>query len=178
MKVRVTYASPMPRVEPAPINPEGNPVSNSLLARVMGRRPDVLKAFARLDTTLRFKGLLSLELKEAVRRATAGGVGCEYCQSLGAPEVHKDARISLAVGFAEVVAADPSGISDATFDVLREEFSEEEIVELVAWICLVSIAGQMFGAVLGLEPASAEEAAEYQQALAEIEAQVKAKAAA
>jgi alkylhydroperoxidase family enzyme len=169
----------MPRVEPAPINPDGNPVSNSLLARVMGRRPDVLKAFARLDMTLRFKGLLPLELKEAVRRATAGGVGCEYCKSLGAPEDHKgDTRTSLAVGFAQLVAADPTGISDATFDVLREEFSEDEIVELVAWICLVSIAGQMFGAVLGLEAASPEEAAEYQRALVDIEAQVKAKAAA
>ena len=28
----------------------------------MGRRPDVLNAFARLDTTLRFKGILPLEL--------------------------------------------------------------------------------------------------------------------
>jgi alkylhydroperoxidase family enzyme len=168
----------MPRVEPAPINPDGNPVSNSLLARVMGRRPEVLKAFGRLDTTLRFKGSLPLELKEAVRRATAGGVGCAYCTSLGAPEEHGDTRTSLAVGFAEMVAADPSGITDAQFDVLREEFDEDEIVELVAWICLVSIAGQMFGAVLGLEPASPQEAADYQQALLDIEAQVKAKAAA
>jgi alkylhydroperoxidase family enzyme len=143
----------------------------------MGRNPDVLKAFGRLDTTLRFKGRLPLELKEAVRRATAGGVGCEYCTSLGAPAELRDARTSLAVGFAELVAADPSGISDAQFDVLREEFDEEEIVELVAWICLVSIAGQMFGAVLGLEAASPEEAAEYQQALLDIEAQVRARAA-
>ena len=45
----------MPRVAPAPPDPHGNAVSNSLLARVMGRRPDILKAFARLDTTIRFK---------------------------------------------------------------------------------------------------------------------------
>jgi alkylhydroperoxidase family enzyme len=165
----------MPRIEPAPVNPDGNPVSNSLLARVMGRRPDVLKAFGRLDSTLRFKGLLPLELKEAVRRATAAGVGCEYCRSLGAPEAHSgDMRTSLAVGFAELVAADPTAISDAQFDILHEEFSEEEIVELVAWICLVSIAGQMFGAVLGLEAASTEEADEYQRALGEIQAQLSA----
>src|ERR1700755_2441324 len=135
----------MPRIAPAPLNPDGNPVSNSLLARVMGRRPDILKAFARLDTVIRFKGVLPLELKEAVRRATAGGVGCEYCRSLGAPEEIKDSRTSLAVGFAELVAADPTGVSDAMFDVLREEFNEEEIVELVAWITLVSISGEMFG---------------------------------
>jgi alkylhydroperoxidase family enzyme len=158
----------MPRVEPAPFNPDGNAVSNSLLARVMGRRPDVLKAFGRLDTTLRFKGLLPLELKEAVRRATAGGVGCEYCTSLGAPrDDQADPRTSLAVAFAELVAADPTGVDDSMFRALREEFSEDEIVELVAWICLVSIAGQMFGAVMGLEAASPEEASGYQDVLSD-----------
>ena len=105
------------------------------------------KAFGRLDTTIRFKGRLPVELKEAVRRATAGGVGCEYCASLGSPkDSYEDRASSVAVGFAQMVADDPKGISDGMFDVLREEFDEEEIVELVAWTCLVAIAGQMFGA--------------------------------
>jgi alkylhydroperoxidase family enzyme len=167
----------MPRVEPAPIDPNGNAVSNSLLARVMGRRPDILKAFGRLDTTIRFKGTLPLELKEAVRRATAGEVGCEYCQSLGEPRTDNvDTKTGLAVAFAELVAKDPAGIDDSMFNVLREEFTEEEIVELVAWTTLVAIAGQMFGAVLGLEATTEEGAAEYQQAMIDIDAQVKAKA--
>jgi alkylhydroperoxidase family enzyme len=153
----------MPRVEPIPASPDGNAVSNSLLARVLGRRPDVLKAFARLDTTLRFKGLLPLEIKEAVRDATAGKVGCDYCASLSVPRpANADPRLSLAVAFAELVAQDPNDVPAGMFDVLREEFSEEEIVELVAWTCLVAIAGQMFGAVMGLEATTPEEAAEYQ----------------
>src|SRR5215213_597992 len=122
----------MPRVEPVAVTPDGNAVSNSLLARVLGRRPEVLRAFGRLDSALRFKGLLPLALKEEVRLATAGGVGCEYCDSLGEPEAdHGDARTSLAVGFAQMVAQDPSGIDDAMFGILREEFSDDEIVELV-----------------------------------------------
>ena len=167
----------MPRVEPAPIDPDGNAVSNSLLARVMGRRPDILKAFGRLDTTIRFKGILPLELKEAVRRATAGEVGCEYCQSLGEPRTDiVDSKTGLAVAFAELVAKDPAGIDDSMFNVLREEFTEDEIIELVAWITLVSIAGQMFGAVLKLEATDEAGAAEYQRAMVDIDAQVKAKA--
>ena len=167
----------MPRVEPAPLDPDGNAVSNSLLARVMGRRPDILKALGRPDTTLRFKGVLPLELKEAVRRATASGVGCEYCQSLGEPRTDiADSRTGLAVAFAELVAKDPAGIDDSMFNVLREEFTEDEIIELVAWITLVSIAGQMFGAVLKLEATDEAGAAEYQQAMVDIDAQVKAKA--
>lgn len=157
----------MTRIEPAPPNPEGNALSNSLLARVLGRRPDILKAFGRLDMTIRFRGQLPLELKESVRRATAGSIGCEYCASLGEPRVDdSDRRESLAVAFAQMVAEDPAGITDGHFDVLREEFTEEEIVELVAFICFIGIAGQMFGAVMGLPGASPEEAAAYQDAAA------------
>jgi alkylhydroperoxidase family enzyme len=165
----------MPRVEPVPLDPDGNAVTNSLLARVMGRRPDILKAFGRLDTVIRFKGLLPMELKEAVRRTTASGVGCEYCRSLGAPPAEiEDPRTALAVAFAEVVARDPQGIDDAMFRALRAEFTEEELVELVAWTTLVSIAGQMFGAVMGIEAASAEEAADYQRTLYALEARARA----
>lgn len=159
----------MPRIEPAPLSPDGNALSNSLLARVMGRNPDILRAFGRLDTTIRFKGKLPVELKEAVRRATAGGVGCEYCASLGAPkDSYDDMRTSVAVAFAQMVAEDPKGISDGMFDVLREEFDEEEIVELVAFICLVGIAGQLFGLVMGLEATTEDEAEAYQAALSEL----------
>src|SRR6201999_1079039 len=100
------------------------------------------------------------KMKESIRRATAGEVGCDYCISLGTYEPdHDDKRESLAVAFALMIADDPKGISDAQFDVLREEFDEEEIVELVAYTCFVAIAGQLCGATLALEPASDEEAA-------------------
>jgi alkylhydroperoxidase family enzyme len=156
----------MPRIEPAAV--DGNAVQSSLLARVLGRRPEILKAFGRLDTTIRFRGLLPMELLEAVRRATAGEVGCAYCASLGEAQSDLgDRRTSLAVAFAQLVVQGPADITDGQFDVLREEFSEEEIVELVAYICLVSVAGQMFGAVMGLEAAEPEEAAAYQETLAE-----------
>jgi alkylhydroperoxidase family enzyme len=157
----------MPRIEPVPPDPDGNPVTNSLLARVMGRCPSVLRAFGSLDASIRFHGTLRSELLEAVRRATACTVGCNYCSSLGPPVGEDaDARTKLAAAFAELVAEDPSAITDEQFDVLREEFTDEEIVELVAFICLVGIAGQMFGAVMGLEAADAEEAAGYQMMLA------------
>jgi alkylhydroperoxidase family enzyme len=151
----------MPRVTPADL--EGNAVQTSLLARVLGRRPEILKAFGRLDATVRFKGSLPVELKEAIRRATAGHTGCEYCKSLGEYEPNPaDRRESLAVAFAELMAEDASAITDAQFDVLREEFSEDEIVELVAFIAFIAIGGQLFGAALKLEPAPAEEVEAYQ----------------
>jgi alkylhydroperoxidase family enzyme len=159
----------MPRIDPMPASADGNAVTNSLLARVMGRCPDILNAFGGLDAAIRFHGRLPGDLYEAVRRATADQIGCEYCSSLGQLEQLEvgpaQVRTGLAVAFAQMVAEDPSAITDEQFAVLREEFSEDEIVELVAFICLVGIAGQMFGAVMGLEPTSPEEAAEYQQIL-------------
>jgi alkylhydroperoxidase family enzyme len=164
--VIVDEGGSMARVAPLPVDPAGNAVTNSVLARVLGRRPEILAAFGRLDAAARFHGLLSPALKESLRRATAGEIGCAYCESLGTgtPEP-ADRRESLAVAFAKMIAEDPAGISDAQFDVLREEFTEEEIVELVAFVCFVGIAGQMFGAVMGLEAADPEEAAAYQAVL-------------
>jgi len=156
----------MTRITPAEL--EGNAVQTSLLARVMARRPEVLTAFGRLDAALRFHGLLPTSLKEAVRRATAAEIGCEYCRSLGEPKQDPDdRRESLAVAFAQMIAEDPTDISDAQFDVLREDFTEEEIVELVAFVCFIAIGGQLFGATLKLEPASAQEIAAYQAVLAD-----------
>jgi alkylhydroperoxidase family enzyme len=155
------------RIEPVPVPDGTNPLQFSALSRILARvGPEVLEANRRLNSTLRFGGLLSVELKEAVRRATAEQVGCVYCASLSAPgHEAADAREGLAVAFAQMVADDPKAISDAQFDVLREEFSDDEIVELVAWICLVVIAGQTFGAVMKVEAATPEEAAAYQEAL-------------
>lgn len=153
----------MPRITPLPADPSGNAVTNSVLARVMGRRPEILTAFARLDATTRFHGVLSPSLKESLRRATAGQIGCEYCASLAGDRPDEAGqRESLAVAFAQLIAQDPAGITDAQFDVLRAEFTEPEIVELVAFVCLVGVAGQMFGAVMRLEAADPQEAAEYQ----------------
>jgi hypothetical protein len=66
----------VPRIEPLPAPPGANPLQFSVLAGIMARRPDVLAAFSKLNRTLRFEGLLSVELKESVRRATAVKVGC------------------------------------------------------------------------------------------------------
>jgi alkylhydroperoxidase family enzyme len=148
----------------SPVDLQGNAVQTSLLARVLGRRPEILQAFGRLDAAARFHGLLAPSLKEAVRRATAGEVGCAYCQSLGTHQPDPDdRRESLAVAYALLIAEDPTAISDAQFDVLRSEFNEDEIVELTAFICFVAIGGQLFGAALALEPASPQEARAYQQ---------------
>ena len=65
-------------------------------------------------------------------------------------------RESLAVAFADAVAEDHTAISDGQVRVVRDEFTIPEIVELLIWISF-EYAGQMFGCLIGDEPASAEE---------------------
>jgi alkylhydroperoxidase family enzyme len=144
------------RIEPASI--DGNQYE-----RTMGHRPEILAKWFELDETIRFAGTLPPALKEEVRRSLAPGVGCVFCASLGtAAHEHPDARESLAIAYAEMLRQDPNGIDDDTFGVLKQEFSDAEIVELTAW-SLFMIAAQAFGAVFKIEPATADEIAAYAQ---------------
>lgn len=159
----------MPRIEPLPAPPGANPLQYSVLAGIMARRPEVLEAFGSLNRSLRFEGLLPPALKESVRRATAYKVGCRFCATVGGElgAEFADAREALAVGLAEQIAVSAKSVSDEQFEALRAEFSDDEIVELVCWICLVSVAGQMFGAVMDVREATTDEAISYQRAVQE-----------
>jgi alkylhydroperoxidase family enzyme len=149
----------MPRIEPT----AGKGV---LVARVLGRCPDMLDALVHLDEAVRVRGRLSRRLKETVRRSAAPEVGCRYCVSLGeAPSEFVDHREELAVALTYQMLDDPAAVSDELFEQLRAEFDEEEIVELVAWVAYLVIGGQTFGAVMGLEPAEPGEAEWYQRSV-------------
>lgn len=58
--------------------------------------------------------------------------------------------------FASAVAEDYREITDAQVRTLFEGFSTAQVVELLVWISF-EYAGQLFGSVVGNEPATAEE---------------------
>jgi alkylhydroperoxidase family enzyme len=152
----------MPRIEPL-----GDASEGSSLGRIMKRRPEIAGAWSKLSDTVRFTGLLPTELKEAVRASTAGLVGCEFCASVGdGPPKDPDTRTSLAIAVAQLIVEDHGSVDEKTFVVLREEFSEEEIVELLALICIVCIGGQTFGSVTGVEASDEQEAEGYRRSKA------------
>lgn len=147
----------MPHVTPLPEDTMQAPA----FARILGRRPEVAEAWSAVSSTLRFSGLLPTDLKEAVRQATAGRIGCQFCATVGEPLGEADRRTSLAVAVAQLIAEDHASVNEKTFDVLREEFTEDEIVELIALICFVCVGAQTFGSVMGVEPATDEEREAY-----------------
>jgi alkylhydroperoxidase family enzyme len=141
-------------------------VGDSTADRVMGHRPEVLAAWDGLKHALvGLSSTLSPELKEQVRRTLALHTGCEFCASLGRPAAEQPSpQDSLAVAFAEAVAMDHAAVSGGQRDVLRAGLTVPEVVELLTWI-VFEYAGQMFGALIGDEPATAQERAAFEAAV-------------
>ena len=133
----------------------------------MGHRPEVLAAWNGVKHALVGpSSTLSPELKEQVRRTLALRTGCEFCASLGRPAAEQPSRRdALAVAFADAVATDHTAITDAQLELLLEDFTVPQVVELLTWI-LFEYAGQMFGALIGDEPATEEERTVFAAAVA------------
>ncbi len=141
------------------ISPSGQP--GNVFEQVMSHCPGAMAKWWDLECELRFDGLIEPEIKEEIRRSMAPEVGCQFCASLApVKDEYVNPRESLAVAYAMLLAKDPRDIDDEVFTVLREEFTEPEIVELTLW-SLFMIASQAFGAVLKIPAASDEEITSY-----------------
>ena len=151
----------MPHIPPTGV--EAGPSS-----QILDHRPEIRVAWEALDDALLGPGsTLPVSLKENVRRALASDLGCRFCASFGSPPAEPaDSRESLAIAFAELAAEDHRSIGAPMFETLREEFSDEEIVELCAWVCF-KIGSNMLGAILGLDPSTEEQRREYEAMLAD-----------
>ncbi len=151
----------MPRVPyfpPQELPTDLQPLGPDPFYGILAHRPEILREWNALDKA--FFGPSSLvdnHIKEEARRTLAQGVGCRFCASLGTPhDEHPPAREALAVAVAELIATDHHQVDDSTFAVLREEFSDAEIVELLAWICF-KLGSNIFGALMTLAPATPAE---------------------
>ncbi|MCP5152958.1 MAG: carboxymuconolactone decarboxylase family protein [Ectothiorhodospiraceae bacterium] len=125
--------------------------------RIMARKPAVLRAFAGLrDAVMRAPGEVPLPLRWLAAHAVSTSAGCRYCQAHTAangakaglaPEKveqllryetssHLDPaeRAIVAIGLA--AGQTPNATDESHFAALREHFSEEGIVEIVAVIAL------------------------------------------
>ncbi len=129
---------------------------------ILAHRPEILRAWYELDKV--FFGpssVVSNAIKEEQRRTLSQQVGCKLCASLGTPhDAHPDPREAVAVAFAGLLAEDYRQIDASAFAMLREEFGDREIVELVSWLCF-KYGSNMFGALMELQPASQAEIDSY-----------------
>lgn len=131
-------------------------VPNSFLA--MGRAPGILRAFSRLAReVIGVPGKVPLPLKRMVAYMASRSAGCQYCSAHtaeaaaavdGVPAgkiaaiwsyetspLFDDAE-RAALRMAQGAGAAPNAVDDEDFALLGKHFDEDQIVELVAVVCL------------------------------------------
>ena len=126
------------------------------MLQAMSLRPEILKAFGATGEGVYPGGILERALKEKVILKASLHNECQFCinshraimrmigipepqiEDLEAPE-HLTCREALALGYTTRAIADANGIEEAFFDRLRQEFSDEEIVELTFLIGLIQL---------------------------------------
>ncbi len=124
--------------------------------KTMARRPNISKAFGRLNQVIIYEGTVPEELKMLVALASSLASGCRYCQShmanLSSIYNASDEKIAAIWGFetselfsdAERAAIKvglkagtlPNDTTKEDFDELKKHFDEGQIVEIVATIAL------------------------------------------
>lgn len=130
-------------------------VPNSLLT--MQRRPAIVAAFEGLtEAVMDPGGLVSPGLKRMAAHMASRAAGCQYCQAhslvaAGLSGIGDDKIAAIwefrtsplfddaeraALEFGLAAGAVPNSVTDAHMDRLREHWSEEAIVEILAAICL------------------------------------------
>ena len=122
---------------------------------MLALRPDIARAWKRLDTAMHAPtSTLPWKMKENARRYMAERVGCVFCASFGDAEVDGlDTKEQLAIAFTDRLVADHRSIDEAMIADLHAEFTDEQLVELIAWTCF-KLGANVMGAVSRLNPAS------------------------
>lgn len=124
---------------------------NSPFEKLIGHNKIVLDKWIDLEVALFSETKLDKNLLEQVRRTIAFENECEYCMvKAGKPDFDSsEKRISSATAFAQLFAIDHKSINDHHFDLLREDFTEQEISELCSFISFIT-ACQKLGRIYNL----------------------------
>jgi len=124
---------------------------NSPFEKLIGHNKIVLDKWTDLEVALFSETKLDKNLLEQVRRTIAFENECEYCMvKAGKPNFDlTEKRINSATAFAQLFAIDHKSINDKHFDILREEFTEQEISELCSFISFIT-ACQKLGRIYNL----------------------------
>ncbi|GFP76490.1 carboxymuconolactone decarboxylase family protein [Clostridium fungisolvens] len=124
---------------------------NTPFQQLMGYNKTIMTQWSVLEECFFSSNTFTPELKEEIRRTLAFNNGCEYCMAKGKPSNKIiDSKISVATKTADLISKSHT-LDDAHFNLLKSEFSEDEISELLALICFIT-ASQKFGALLDLQP--------------------------
>lgn len=125
---------------------------------ILGRVPGILNAFSRLSReVIGVPGKVPLSLKRLIAYVASRSAGCQYCMAHtaeAAASVDGVAPEKIAAAFeyersplftdaeraalsvAQAAGQTPNSVSDDDFSSLKKHFDEDQIVEIIAVICL------------------------------------------
>lgn len=117
-----------------------NQTGGSSFQRLLGHNDQIMKNWIQLETSVFTDSSLGLDLLEQVRKTLAFSNKFENCTVIGGrpKETKAMRREHLASAFAELFVLDHTSIYTAHFQVLEEEFNEQEISELCSFISFVT----------------------------------------
>ena len=132
-------------------------ISSTTPIRVWAHRPKLALAWLKLMECFYTDSTLDERLRELIRIRVAAATNCQACQLSRKSDTVTEADIACvtndgprfskaeraAIDFAGHLAGDHDMISDKTFEALREEFSEEQIVEINMFSALMMAGGRM-----------------------------------
>ena len=148
--------------------------NDSAMFGLIGRQPDLLKTIVPVFEAFFLAGRIEPHIFELMRLKTGEINQCTYCATVRVGALREavapkelavfgdidgsqlSRREELAVRLAEAIAGDPNFMPDGLFDELHEEFTDDEIVELV-FGCSVFNFGNKFNITMRLD--STEESA-------------------
>ena len=130
-------------------------VPNSLLT--LQRKPEIVKGFSVLTkAVMASDSQVDLGFKRLLAHFSSRAAGCQYCEahSLVAAKIHGIGQEKLdaiwdyqssdlyspaeriALDYALAAGSVPNGVDEALMQQMREHWDEEEIVEILAAVCL------------------------------------------
>jgi uncharacterized peroxidase-related enzyme len=135
---------------------------------ILARQPSLLKSIVPVFASFFMAGRIPPQLFELMRLKTGEINRCAYCATVRTAGIRDQVaprecavlgkideralsrREYLAVRLAENVAGDPNSITDEFYRELKDEFSDEEIVELV-FACAIFNFGNKFNITMRLD---------------------------
>jgi uncharacterized peroxidase-related enzyme len=158
----MTRITPVPREDVEDVLKDALELQQELLGLVpeslltMAHRPRMAALFAQLASECLEPGSLDRGLKQLVAYVASATTGCRYCQAhtaqsasrVGVEAAKLDAAFEFetnelfsdaeraALRLARDAALVPNGVTDAHFDELKRDYSEEQIAEIVGVIAL------------------------------------------
>jgi len=119
--------------------------------KLLGHAPKILSRWRKLETAFLKSESFTPEFMEQIRRALAYGNECHYSMNKSGPPDKNPVSIRLeqALNFANQFAIDHRLLDENTLYLMKKIFSENELVEFVAYCSFIS-ASQKIGFIFNL----------------------------